>query len=145
MALKVNHAVYEMTLEPRVALLDALREHLSLVGRFPMNRVTFELGDSWLPEAPVSGGSQSLASVAPAVQAAPSRFARSWLPGPSARGGQDIVADGTAKPGEEKTQFSMHSFGAVFAEVQVDPELGTIRVPITLDKILARQDRPATA
>jgi xanthine dehydrogenase YagR molybdenum-binding subunit len=37
---------------------------------FPMDRVTFELGDSALPEAPVSGGSQSVASVAPAVQAA---------------------------------------------------------------------------
>jgi xanthine dehydrogenase YagR molybdenum-binding subunit len=37
---------------------------------FPMDQVTFELGDSNLPEAPVSGGSQSVASVAPAVRAA---------------------------------------------------------------------------
>jgi xanthine dehydrogenase YagR molybdenum-binding subunit len=37
---------------------------------FPLNRVRFELGDSDLPEAPVSGGSQSTASVSPAVQAA---------------------------------------------------------------------------
>ena len=37
---------------------------------FPMEQVTFELGDSDLPEAPVSGGSQSVASVAPAVRAA---------------------------------------------------------------------------
>ena len=36
----------------------------------PIDQVTFELGDSEFPEAPVSGGSQSLASVAPAVQAA---------------------------------------------------------------------------
>ena len=37
---------------------------------FPLERVRFELGDSRFPQAPVSGGSQSTASVAPAVQAA---------------------------------------------------------------------------
>jgi xanthine dehydrogenase YagR molybdenum-binding subunit len=37
---------------------------------YPVERIKFELGDSDLPEAPVSGGSQSVASVAPAVQAA---------------------------------------------------------------------------
>jgi len=30
--LNVNHTVHELTLEPRVTLLDALREHLGLVG-----------------------------------------------------------------------------------------------------------------
>ena len=34
------------------------------------DKVRFELGDSALPKAPVSGGSQSVASVSPAVQAA---------------------------------------------------------------------------
>jgi xanthine dehydrogenase YagR molybdenum-binding subunit len=37
---------------------------------FPLDKVRFELGDSDYPEAPVSGGSQSSASVSPAVQAA---------------------------------------------------------------------------
>jgi xanthine dehydrogenase YagR molybdenum-binding subunit len=134
---------------------------------FPMDRVTFELGDSLLPEAPVSGGSQSLASVAPAVLsaalalrekligmaisdraspvfgAAPEEvviedgnigrrsvaarepLSEVWM----RAGSQDVVAEGTAKPGAEKTQYSMHSFGAVFAEVRVDRSLGTIRVP----------------
>jgi xanthine dehydrogenase YagR molybdenum-binding subunit len=36
----------------------------------PIHKVRFELGDSTMPKAPVSGGSQSAASVAPAVQAA---------------------------------------------------------------------------
>jgi xanthine dehydrogenase YagR molybdenum-binding subunit len=36
----------------------------------PVARVTAELGDSNLPQAPVSGGSQTAASVMPAVQAA---------------------------------------------------------------------------
>jgi xanthine dehydrogenase YagR molybdenum-binding subunit len=36
----------------------------------PVERVSFELGNSQLPEAPVSGGSTTVASVGPAVQAA---------------------------------------------------------------------------
>ncbi|MGN6319807.1 xanthine dehydrogenase family protein molybdopterin-binding subunit [Trinickia sp.] len=37
---------------------------------FPLERVSFALGDSSLPHAPVSGGSQSVASVSPAVKEA---------------------------------------------------------------------------
>ena len=33
-----------------------------------------------------------------------------------------------AKPGAEKQQYAMHAFGAQFAEVRVDPDLGTVRV-----------------
>jgi len=33
-----------------------------------------------------------------------------------------------AKPGSEQKEYSMHAFGAQFAEVRVDPELGTVRV-----------------
>jgi xanthine dehydrogenase YagR molybdenum-binding subunit len=41
-----------------------------------------------------------------------------------------------AKPGDEQKQYSLHSSGAVFAEVHVDPELGIIRVP----RIVGRYD-----
>jgi xanthine dehydrogenase YagR molybdenum-binding subunit len=34
----------------------------------------------------------------------------------------------TAEPGEEKQRYSMHAFGAQFAEVRVDEDLGEIRV-----------------
>jgi xanthine dehydrogenase YagR molybdenum-binding subunit len=133
----------------------------------PMQRVRFELGDSDLPEAPVSGGSMSVASVAPAVRDAAlalrEKLVRlaiddqaSTVQGLSAdevvidqgligsrsnsrretlgavvmrAGGADVVAESSAKPGEEKKQYSMHSFGAVFAEVHIDRELGHIRVP----------------
>lgn len=134
----------------------------------PPSRVRFELGDTTFPEAPVSGGSQSVASVAPAVRAAcmaarldlvrlaigdsasPLSGATveqvdivdGWLvhradasrrepvAAPIARrGGQPVEATLTARPGDEKKQFSMHSFGAVFAEVRVDADLGEIRVP----------------
>jgi xanthine dehydrogenase YagR molybdenum-binding subunit len=39
----------------------------------------------------------------------------------------DAAAD--AKPGDEKNRFSAHSFGAVFAEVRVDPWLQVVRIP----------------
>ena len=41
----------------------------------------------------------------------------------------ELKADGSAQPGEEKQTFSTYSFGAVFAEVHVDPDFGTVRVP----------------
>ena len=134
----------------------------------PPEKVKFELGDTLLPEAPVSGGSQSVASVAPAVQAAAAAvrvklidLARTdaaspvhgadsndidiengwlYLRSNTARrdpiaavlarnGGHPIEADARAAPGDEKNRYSMHSFGSVFAEVRVDPDLGVIRVP----------------
>ncbi|CAB5082175.1 xanthine dehydrogenase family protein molybdopterin-binding subunit [Burkholderia cenocepacia] len=135
---------------------------------FAPRNVRFVLGDSSLPRAPVSGGSQSAASVAPAVREAAWQ-ARAKLialaiadPGsplhgaaaddvtvdngwivhrgaPSRRdpaaavlaraGGRPIDAQATTKPGDEKSRYASHSFGAVFAEVRVDAELGTIRVP----------------
>ena len=39
-----------------------------------------------------------------------------------------LALSADAKPGDEKKRFSMHSFGAQFAEVRVDPDLGEIRV-----------------
>ncbi|MEA3124599.1 MAG: xanthine dehydrogenase YagR molybdenum-binding subunit [Caballeronia sp.] len=134
---------------------------------FPVDKVDFALGDSSLPHAPVSGGSQSVASVSPAVREAASQaratliamaIADSGSPlsgasiddvtvnngwvisraDPSKRdpaaaviarnGGKPIEAMATAKPGDEKQQFAFHSFGAVFTEVHVDADLGTIRV-----------------
>ena len=135
---------------------------------FPVEKVDFALGDSSLPHAPGSGGSQSVASVSPAVREAASQarakliamaIADSGSPlsggsiddvtvnngwvisraDPSKRdpaaaviarnGGKPIEAIATTKPGDEKQQFAFHSFGAVFTEVHVDADLGTIRVP----------------
>ena len=47
----------------------------------------------------------------------------------SRRGGVPSWPTATASPGEEDKQFSMNSFGAVFAEVHVDRDLGIVRVP----------------
>ncbi len=145
----------------------------------PMSKVRFELGDSRFPKAPGAGGSQSAASVSPAVHAAglamrrklielaiadPRSFAyRSdaaqitvidgWLrstsamslvPGRTAdaaspgepiaalvarNGGGVLETTAESKPGTEREQYSMHSFGAVFVEVRVDADLGIVRVP----------------
>ena len=36
--------------------------------------------------------------------------------------GQSVEASADVKPGDEGQRFSMHSFGAVFADVAVDPD-----------------------
>ena len=133
----------------------------------PVDRVRFELGDSRMPKAPVSGGSQSTASVSPAVKAACEKVrdqiidlaladnasplkgwqrdevlaADGWLRlrSDASRGepiatvlgrhGKPVRGSAESKPGAEKDAFSMHSFGAVFAEVHVDDGLGIVRVP----------------
>jgi xanthine dehydrogenase YagR molybdenum-binding subunit len=133
----------------------------------PISRITAELGDSKMPQAPVFGGSQTAASVMPAVQAA-ARDVRDQLvalatraaggklggakPGdvdlangalfltsdPSRReeigmvlsraGREAIEATRDAKPAPDAKKYGMHSFGAHFAEVRVDAELGEVRV-----------------
>jgi xanthine dehydrogenase YagR molybdenum-binding subunit len=102
----------------------------------PVERIQFELGDSAFPHAPVSGGSMTVASVGPAVKAA-CEAVRAKLqadPGASlpellARHNMEFV-EGTseAKPGDEEKRYAMHAFGAQFAEVRIDADLGEIRL-----------------
>ena len=133
----------------------------------PIAMVDAKLGDTTLPKAPVSGGSQSAASVTPAVQAGAQQLmlklyemastdASSPLHGEKTdgmqltqgvislksaparsvpvstllanAGGKPVMAMGSAQPEEDAQQYSMHSFGAVFAEVAVDEQLGMPRV-----------------
>jgi xanthine dehydrogenase YagR molybdenum-binding subunit len=113
----------------------------------PVQRVRMELGDSAFPIAPNAGGSALTASAGSALKLAALdvRAKLAALDGvdpaslASASGdalvaimrkhGTDAV-DGRAdaKPGDEKKKYAMHSFGAQFAEVRVDPELGTVRL-----------------
>jgi len=131
------------------------------------SQVRFELGNTEMPETPVSGGSQTAASVGSAVHLATTAArlkmvqlaladtasplygaseqevvaleGRLFLKGNQSKGesygsilarhGLKMVeAHSDAKPGDEKDKFSMHSFGAQFAEVYVDPDLGEVRV-----------------
>ena len=46
-----------------------------------------------------------------------------------ARSGQNFLEERRdAKPGPEMKELGMHSFGAQFAEVHIDPDLGTLRI-----------------
>jgi xanthine dehydrogenase YagR molybdenum-binding subunit len=133
----------------------------------PVARIDFQLGDTLLPEAPLSAGSMTVASVAPAVREAcieardalielALRDAESPLHGASREnvvaadgflalakqpgkrdsfaavlarnGGGTIEKRAEAKPAQAEG-LEMHTFGAVFAEVRVDAELGVLRVP----------------
>jgi xanthine dehydrogenase YagR molybdenum-binding subunit len=44
-------------------------------------------------------------------------------------GNQEIEGQAQAAPAKNNDDFSRHSFGAVFAEVSVDADLGVVRVP----------------
>jgi len=102
----------------------------------PIERVKFILGDTRLPRAPVHGGSMTMASVGSAVQAACRKLREeasasagaSGLADASRQIAQPIEATADVQPGDEGQRFSTHSFGALFVEVAVDPDLGETRV-----------------
>ncbi|MDQ2908498.1 MAG: xanthine dehydrogenase family protein molybdopterin-binding subunit [Candidatus Eremiobacteraeota bacterium] len=133
----------------------------------PFERIECRLGDSKLPRAPVSGGSQSAASVMPAIVEAAravraralesaTRDVRSPLHGldsheieivdgrlcarsePS-RGttyaeivartdAETLEASNDATPGDVAEHYHVQSFGAQFAEVRVDEDLGRMHL-----------------
>ncbi|MBV8865335.1 MAG: xanthine dehydrogenase family protein molybdopterin-binding subunit, partial [Acidobacteriaceae bacterium] len=133
----------------------------------PIQKVKFRLGDTILPQTPVSGGSMTTASTGSAVYLATQALRekliqmavsdiRSPLNGVGAQdvvlesgrlfsrtepsrgeaiqsliarsGSTQIEAQANAKPGSEKERYSMYAFGAQFAEVGVDADLGQIKV-----------------
>jgi xanthine dehydrogenase YagR molybdenum-binding subunit len=102
----------------------------------PIERVSFTLGDTRLPRAAIHGGSITMASVGSAVQAACQKAREDALARAGSndlleamqRLGQPVEATVEATPGDETERFSMHSFGGVFVEVAVDPDLGETRV-----------------
>jgi xanthine dehydrogenase YagR molybdenum-binding subunit len=129
--------------------------------------VRFELGDTNLPKAPLTGGSMTTGSVGPAVKGAALALrnkaiklavedARSplyqcpeteiavnngrlfFIPDPTkgetyqellTRHGLDsLEASYETERNAKAQEYGMHSFGSCFAEVEVDPLLGEIRV-----------------
>jgi xanthine dehydrogenase YagR molybdenum-binding subunit len=93
------------------------------------DRVRFEWGDTNLPQAPLAAGSQTAASLGSASVLAAQQL-RDRL---AALGGK-VPADGitldvhAAVDEEEESRYAQQAFGAHFAEVEVDPDLFSVRV-----------------
>lgn len=93
------------------------------VFQMPIERVRVELGDTDLPPAPLSAGSQTAASVGTAVFEAATTLRTRLEHGERA----PLETRADAKPSENGA-YATHSFGAQFARVEVDPALGEVRV-----------------
>lgn len=91
----------------------------------PIERVTFELGDTLLPRAPISAGSQSAASVGNAVYLAAGKLREKLR---DRRGKEPVEARADAEPADSEEDYSTHAFGAQFAHVEIDPGFGEVRV-----------------
>jgi xanthine dehydrogenase YagR molybdenum-binding subunit len=127
----------------------------------PMSSVTFRLGDTRMPETPVSGGSQTAATAGTAVYEACAALRKNLYDAmvtlspelasskkiEDLRLDRDVVVlgdrrrplsevmpsgslDGKASTPQnpDAKTYSMYSFGAQFAEVHVDADLGTVKV-----------------
>ncbi len=108
----------------------------------PLGAVSVEIGDSGLPSATVAGGSSGTTSWGSTIVAACRSFRRVYGddPPPGAEAGDDMPENPDAE------RYSMHSFGAQFAEVRVDADTGEIRVPRMLGVFsVGRVINPRTA
>ncbi|GGM05528.1 aldehyde oxidase [Pseudomonas asuensis] len=142
----------------------------------PLEQVTFKLGDSILPKAPLEGGSFTVSSVGSAVKQAcetlqqqlldqakeedQSPFSNLELDGvvfedgeiyikaaPSERvkiadllkkgGTPSMEASATASPKKERDDYTTATHSAVFVEVKVDEDFGTIQVSRMVSAIAA--------
>jgi xanthine dehydrogenase YagR molybdenum-binding subunit len=133
----VEAATHEFGTGTYTAMTQLAAEALGV----PVSRIRFDLGDTNYPENPISAGSMTASSTGPAVHAAAAALrdhlhkihvdaadveaCRALV---AKHAGRSIDARASAAPGEEQGRYSMHSFGAVFAEVNVDPDLGVVRV-----------------
>jgi xanthine dehydrogenase YagR molybdenum-binding subunit len=94
----------------------------------PLERVTFEFGDTTLPEAPLAAGSQTSGSIGSVVVKAANqlraRLQAHHAPVPS----DGFELDVEDAPTAQEESYAQQAFGAHFAEVEVDPDLGEVRV-----------------
>jgi xanthine dehydrogenase YagR molybdenum-binding subunit len=113
----------------------------------PPERVQLEIGDSALPRAFVAGASSGTASWGWAIFNAASALRtrlREEYGGSVPAGG--LSASGAFDTNPEAQQFSMHAFGAQFAEVRVNVDTGEVGVPRLLGVFAAgRIINPQTA
>jgi xanthine dehydrogenase YagR molybdenum-binding subunit len=110
----------------------------------PISDVTFQLGDSSLPKAPLEGGSFTAATVGSAVKAVCEELRKKAS---SSRAGDSIEAHVSVKPDLAKQlRYARQPHTAVFAEVKVDEDLGSIEVSRVVSAVAAgRIINPKTA
>jgi xanthine dehydrogenase YagR molybdenum-binding subunit len=110
-------------------------------------RVHLEIGDSSLPKAGLAGGSAGTVSWGWAIfNAASDLRARLHEEYSGSVPADGLEASGAFDTNPEAQQFSMHAFGAQFAEVRVNVDTGEVRVPRLLGVFAAgRIINPKTA
>ncbi|BDZ57258.1 hypothetical protein GCM10025872_09150 [Barrientosiimonas endolithica] len=89
------------------------------------DRVEMRIGDTRDPKATVAGGSTGTSGWGSAIVAAALAFRKEH--GDTPPPGLEATADAARNPAYKT--FSLHSFGAQFAEVRVNRWTGEIRVP----------------
>lgn len=120
-------------------LSTILRQVAAEVLGVPVERVDLSIADSALPVSTFTGGSSSSMSAGSAVRVAAeglrSRLSEAGANGPdgyasalAALGVDEFSAEGQWSPADDPTAPSIFSFGAVFAEVRVDPDIPVPRV-----------------
>jgi xanthine dehydrogenase YagR molybdenum-binding subunit len=113
----------------------------------PVERVQLEIGDSALPQSGGAGGSSGTSSWGWAIVEAARQLRLRLHEGFGGIVPADgLEATGTIETNPEAQQFSMHAFGAQFAEVHVNRDTGEVRVPRLLGLFAAgRIINPKTA
>ncbi len=94
----------------------------------PLERVHFEFGDTTLPYAPLAAGSQTSGSVGSVVAVAANRLRERLALLQGRIPAEGIELDVEDKPTEAEEGFATQAFGAHFAEVVVDPDIGMVTV-----------------
>ncbi len=95
-----------------------------------LERVHLEIGDTLLPRAQIAGGSMGTASWGSAiVEAARNLRARLHDEYDGVVPAKGLEAIGEVGDNPEAQRFSMHAYGAQFAEVRVNIDTGEVRVP----------------
>ncbi len=108
----------------------------------PLEQIALDIGDTALPYSHVPGDSAGINSWGSTLWGAATAFREAH--GSDPRPGDEITAGAPDKPAEET--YSMHGFGAHFAEVHVDADSGEVRVPRMLGVFAAgRVVNPRTA
>ena len=89
----------------------------------PFDKITFELGDTALPETPLSAGSFTASSTGSAVKVACEKLRAAMAGKPG-----EVTVEHRTEVSKDHDKYAMHSHGAVFADVRVDEDLGIVRV-----------------